>query len=236
MPVLDHHRDRVEVRAAVGVHHALRPPGRPRGVVDRQGVLLVREPRVDRGLLAPGEEVLERGAELDAPHRGRHARRLRRELRRVEEQGGPGVLDDVAHVVGGEPRVDGDQDRAGLGDPEVRQQHRFGVHRQERDPVVLSHAGAAERGRQAPRARAPLAVGERSAPVCDGDAVRVHVARPLKEHHGRQLLPVDCAHGIRPRTARRRGRRACARRLRCGVSRSRSSSRPSGAAVRSPRR
>ena len=50
-------RERVQVRAAMRVHHALRAAGRPRGVVDRDHALLVvHAPRADRAV-GPREQL-----------------------------------------------------------------------------------------------------------------------------------------------------------------------------------
>jgi len=50
------------------------------------------------------------------------------------------MAEDVADLVGAEPRVDGDENAAGGGDAVVRLEHRGDVRAEERDPVVLGEA------------------------------------------------------------------------------------------------
>src|SRR4030095_11044494 len=55
---LEHLADRVHPGAAMAVHHPFRPPRGARRVIDRDRLLLVVEPALDRRRRTPGEEIL----------------------------------------------------------------------------------------------------------------------------------------------------------------------------------
>src|SRR2546430_1832407 len=94
-------------------HRALRPPGRARRVVDRDRLVLVLEPRLTRLGRARGQEILVRIAGRAGVVHAHHARA--REVQRLDEpvklvidedELRARVLEDVADLVGVQPRVD----------------------------------------------------------------------------------------------------------------------------------
>ena len=182
--VVQRHRQRVEVRAAVVVHHPLGTPGGARGVVDGDDVVLVLQPGLDLVLAALGEERLEIGREVDAAHRLGHLAEQVGQLRRVEDPARPGVLDDVGDVAGGQPGVDRDQDTAGLGHGEVGEQQRLAVQREEGDPVAAAQPAPAKRRGEAARARPPVAVGVPALAVDGGEPLGVDGAGALRKETG----------------------------------------------------
>ena len=124
-PLVDDLAQRVEVRAAVGVHHALGRAGRPRGVVDRDQALLVVDRPGQRLIRAAFQELVvgevrERGGvrwgraegivdghdQRDAPQPVQHRGQRGQVLGVDHQQRRPGVVADVADLLRGEPGVD----------------------------------------------------------------------------------------------------------------------------------
>ena len=135
------HRQRLQVGAAVVVHHALRPAGGAGGVVHRQQrPLVVRRARPRPG---GGQRVLVLGPGPDPLDRQLSRRRLDQlvEVRVVHEHGGPAVLEDVPHLAGRQPGVHRDQRDAGPGHPEVGLQQHVRVRRQHRDRPAAGPLG-----------------------------------------------------------------------------------------------
>ena len=156
-----HLAERVQVRPAVRVLHALGPARRAGRVVDRDAARLVLDLPRQRRVPATGEQVLVGDAAAGAvagasrvDHRDdlldglqpAGDRRHRRVQRRVHDQQlRPGVVEDVAHLLGGQPRVDRDEHRLRERHREVRHEHLGHVGQQVGDPVTALDAGAAQR-------------------------------------------------------------------------------------------
>ncbi len=180
------------------VHDALGPPGGARGVVDRDRLLLVLEPALDRIRRPAGEEVLVgiagRAGVVDPHHlQAVEAERLDQpfELRVDEEELRPRVLQDVADLLGGQPRVDRHQHPARRGDSVVGLEHRRDVGAEERHPVVLLHAGPAQSGGQPVHPLAELAVAVAPLAVHHRGLVGKDVGVADEEAQGRELRAVD---------------------------------------------
>jgi len=197
---LEHLTDRVDPRPTVGVHDALGPARRARGVVDRERLVFVAEPALDGLRRARREEVLvgvARGAGVVHAH-DRDARQVDRlheplELRVDEEEPRARVLEDVGDLVGDESRVDRDEDPAGGRHAEMRLEHRGDVRAEERDPVVLRHPRRPQRRGEAVDALLELLVGVPTAPVDDGRLLREDVRAAREEAHRGELGPIDVA-------------------------------------------
>ena len=75
---------------------------------------------------------------------GGDARERGVELGVDEQDPGPGVLDDVPHLVGAQPEVDRHEDAPRAAHPEERDEHPRGVVRHDRDPVAHPDAELVE--------------------------------------------------------------------------------------------
>ena len=180
-------RERVQGRAAVRVHHALRPPGRAARVVDADRVVLALEPILgltvaggfeERLVVAAGpadEHALDRGV-LDEV-----AQRLV-----DDEDARAGVLEDVGDLVGHEPRVDRDEHGAGAWHAEVRLEQLVDVRREERDPVAARDPALLERDGEPPHPLAHFRPGEAALAVDDGGPAGEDECGPLEECERRQ--------------------------------------------------
>jgi hypothetical protein len=205
---LDHLTERVEVRAAVGVDDALRAPGGAGGVVDRDRLLLVGQPRRHAGCVAATDELLigaSRAAIVDADDlqaRWRvHDQRF--ELGASEQHPRPGVLEDVADLVGAQARVDRNEDAA-------RRRHRVmqleqcgHVRTQGRDAVATLEPSAAQRGGRAVHPLAQLGIRPAAVTVDDGDALGMHGGAAVQERDGIELGTAH-SRARRPRRLRHR--------------------------------
>ena len=146
-----HRAHGVQVRTAVGVHHALGATRRPRGVVDRRRAELVVDVVHDREHRRAVDELLIGGAvERSARHPGHRVFDVheggarvegvgdvandRRELRVGHHQLRPGVIQDVADLFRLEPGVDGHQHPMHLEDGKVRGEQFGDVWARERPP------------------------------------------------------------------------------------------------------
>src|SRR3954471_158191 len=129
-----------------------------------------------------------------------NAVQLGRQLRGEEDGSRSAVLDDVAHLVRVQPRVDGDEDAARERDPEMRDEERLRIHRQEGDPIALVEAVLAQRRREPAGAGAHFLPGEAQLAVGDGEAIGVGLAGALEEMDRGQFLAVnrDIGHGDAP--------------------------------------
>src|SRR2546426_2079098 len=197
---LDHLADRVEPRATVRVHDTLGTARRARGVVDRDRLVLVVEPALDRIRRAGREELLvgiaHRAGIVDAhdPH-ARQVGRLHESLELVvhEKETRARVLEDVADLVRAEPRIDGDEDPAGGRHAEVCLEHRRDVRAEERDRVVLLHPRSAQRRGEAVHALLELRAAVAPAAVGDGGLLREDVRAAREEARRGELGAVDVA-------------------------------------------
>ena len=165
--------DRVEVRAAVGVDHALGPAGRPAGVVHRDHAVLVAGELQARAVAAgqPGTERL-RAGQRPVRRAGQQHHPLHRDLVRaghaqpLDEPGGqqqgprPGVGQDLEVLGRGQPRVQRHQHAAGTGYPVVRGQQPAAVEVQDRHPVAGPHAAGPQRARERVTVPAQLRVAD----------------------------------------------------------------------------
>ena len=134
-------RHGVDPDVAVGDLDALGPGGRAGGVVDARGGVLVRLPRLRLDVLGSEQVVVvaEDEAELGLDVGQRVV-----ELGIDQQHPGPGVLDDVGHLVGPEPEVDRHQHPAGPGHPEERREQAGTVVADDRDPVADADAELVE--------------------------------------------------------------------------------------------
>jgi hypothetical protein len=189
--------ERVEVRAAVGVLHTLRPAGGARGVVDGDAARLVADLPCEGLVVAAGEQVLVRDAAAGAVAglggvddrddlldrlEPAHERRHRRVQRRVDDQQlRAGVVEDVAHLLGGEPGVDRDEHGARQRHGEVGHEHLGDVGQQVRHPVALADPGTAQRVRHTRDLGGELGVGVPAVAVDDGGLVGEDLGRALQE-------------------------------------------------------
>ena len=189
--------ERVQVRAAVRVHHALRPAGRAARVVDRDRVVLRLEPVLGLAVRRAGEELLVVAASPQTRTRSTAAPSGTRCASDGSTTSEPRarVLEDVADLVRHQPRVDRDQHaRPATGTPKCASSSSVAVRRQERDPVVLARSRApGARRRAVARARAAR---PRSA------AARRRRPRPRRE------TPPPSARGTRAASAARGGPRS----------------------------
>ena len=155
-------RGRVQPAVALRELHALGPGRRPRGVVHGAAGVLVRLPALGRGARRRRREQrgvvdpvqAEAMVHLDGVH-------LAGEVRVVQEDRRPGVLDDVRDLLGGEPEVDGDEDAAEAADAEVRGQEAPRVRADDGDALTVSHTEVVEGERHPPCPRLELGVGLR---------------------------------------------------------------------------
>ena len=134
-------RHRIDPDVAVGDLHALGPGGGAGGVVDARGGVLVRLPVLRLGAFGREQVVVvaEDEAELRLDVRQRVV-----ELGIDQQHPGPGVLDDVGHLVGPEPEVDRHQDPPGPGHAEERREQSGAVVADDRDPVADADAELVE--------------------------------------------------------------------------------------------
>ena len=156
---------RAHVRRDVVVRqgHALRDAGGAGGVEQYRGIVRLHGRGAQRRVAA-GEPVLERDlVRLPAladdgvlDRRAFGSRHVREQLRGREQDLRSGVVDDVAHFLPLEDRVDRDHDRADLQPRQVREREGRNVRQIERDAVAAAHPVLAQR------------VGERRGAVVQG--------------------------------------------------------------------
>ena len=176
-PGVEGHGQRLQVGAAVVVHHALGRPVVPAGVVDRQQAALV--------LGGDGRRLGGRraAARTRSPGHDQPARRCAPPPARrpsassavATSTRGPGVLDDVRQLGRRQPGVERHQHRAAQRDPVVQLEHHVAVGAQRRDPVARAR-------RRAPRARRSGARPGRPNCGVGEPAVAVDDRRPVAEH------------------------------------------------------
>ena len=198
---LDHLAERVEVRAAVGVDDALRAPGGAGGVVDRDRLLLVGQPRRHPGRVAAGDELLVRigGAAIvhaDDLEASRGIDDQRFELGGDEQHPHPGVLEDVADLVGAQADIDRHEDAARRRHRVMQLEQGRHVRAQGPDAVVTLDPPAPQRGGRAVHPLAQLGIRPAALTVDDGDALGMHGGAAVQERDGIEL-------GTAHRSARR---------------------------------
>ena len=203
----------VEVGAPVRAHDALRPPGRARGVVDRDQRVLVIRHRARRPVRVAGREQVLVGVAADA--RVVHAHHLHpREVEPLERSGErpvnqqeprARVVEDVADLGRGEAHVDRHHHPAGEGHAEVRLEHRRRVRAEERHAVADREPPRVQGARQPPAAGGQIGVAVPPRPVDDRRALGEDARRPVQEAQRGELGAVDGAgHGAPSRCCRRR--------------------------------
>ncbi len=209
-PRLDDVAERAQVGPAVRVHDALRPPRRPRRVVDGDRLFLVFEDVRD-GLGRTLRQILLVGVPdlpgvVDADLLDVHVVQQVLQLRVGEDHLRPGMLDDVRHLVLAQPGVYGDEHEPGRRYAEVRLQHRRRVRAEEGHAVALLEPRVAQPRGEAVHALLQLPV--RVAPVAVDDRLllREHVRAAPQKADGRKLAAVDllghaAPFGSSPRTA-----------------------------------
>ena len=200
---LQGHAHRVEIRAAMGVDHALGPSRGPAGVVHRDhGVLVAgqhdpvaitaRQPlgvRQRAGqqrvpISGPGR-VLGGGQQHHRLHRqfarGRYAQRGQ-QGRGQQQDPGPRVSQDVPVLRGGQPGVEGDERGARTGHAVVGGQQPPGVQVEHGDPVTGADAARPQRAGHRGTVPAERLVADLGAvAVHDGDLAGEGPAGPGQE-------------------------------------------------------
>ena len=203
---------RQQLRAAMVVHHALRPARGAGGVVEGDRVPLVAGHLPCERRIALGQQrVVVQAAErvgagrpgrlrvvhLDDQRRGagdgERGAQQRRELPVHDHRLGLAVAEDVGDRVRVQPRVDCVQHRAGHGHAVVRLHHLRDVRQDRRHHVAPADPALRQRRGEAAAAVAQLAVAPAQRAVDDGDVVGEHRARALQEEQRRQRLVVGGA-------------------------------------------
>ena len=111
-----------------------------------------------------------------------------------EEEARARVIEDVAHFVAVEARVDRDEHAARERDAEAGIEHRGNIVREERDAVAAPDAVGAERGREPPDALTEFRVRVLALAVDDADPRRVDALGALEEEERRELRTIDLSH------------------------------------------
>ena len=216
-PVHVHLAERVQERAAVRVHHALRPARGARGVVERGDPVLVvdvgshredwsavHELGVARAVeRAPGDArdaILHVHEPRACAEPARHTAHRARELRVAEHELRARVVQDVADLLGLEARVDRHERGAHLQHREVGDEQLRNVRREERDAVAGRDASAHERAREPADLLGEAPVAPAQLAVHHGRLVREDAERPLEQTERRHRIQVNgSATGIRHR-------------------------------------
>ena len=182
---------RVDPAVAVRELHALGPRGRAARVVDRGGGVLVGIPRL--GLDALAEQFPVGFGADDEPVLRADAREGVVELGVDKQHRCAGVLDDVPHLVGVEPEVDGHQDPARSAHPEERHEQSGRIGRHDRDALTHADPEVVQGGGLGARELTHAAVGQLAERrrglvglVDDADPVAVHECGALQEVVDRQ--------------------------------------------------
>ncbi len=184
------------------VHHALRFPGGPGRVIDRDHLLFVIDTPVQQGavdVVRGREEVgVQPGRDPLRDHRPRdrgvgdldHLAQTRDggaggrdgsdQFGVDEQQARPGMLEDVLQFAARQSRVQRDEDATCEGHREVGEQHLGGVRAQEGNAVAGLDPASQDPGESLDLV-AELAIAVASVAVNDGDPVREHGRRALEE-------------------------------------------------------
>jgi hypothetical protein len=187
-------RERVQVRAAVRVHHAFRSSGRAARVVDRDRVELVFEPPFGLGVAGAVDELVVVAVAALATDEHALDRRVRHEVTQRlvhDEHPRAGVPEDVVDLLGMQPGVDRDEHAACPGQAKVRLEKLGHIRRQEGDALAMPQPPLLERKREAPRALSRLRPCEATLTVDNRHTIAVDIRRPFEERDRRQLRDVD---------------------------------------------
>ena len=201
----------LKVRTPMVVHHALRAPRRPAGVVDRQELALVDRPGAHPGGIGAVDPRLV-GVTGSAGDEARQVQLFGQvasvigELVRRHQQRRARMIDDLRHFRGREPDVNRHQRGPQRRHRVVQFQHHVAVGAQGRDPVLVAHALGGQGACEPPAAIGHVPVGEPAFPVDDRDPVREDRGRAVEEGGGRQrgegelchLVPLSRAKLIMP--------------------------------------
>jgi len=195
---LDHLAESVQICPAVGVDHSLRSAGGPRRVVDRDGLLLVFEPALDRVRRTGGEEILvgvSGGTRIIHAHYldpgGVHSSYDGLELAVHEEKPGSGVGQDVGDLLRPQPSVDGGQDAAGGWDGEVCLEQGWNIGAQKCNPVMLFESRLPQRPSESIYSFLEYPIRIAAFPMDHRGLVGKDVGAPPQERDGRQLASID---------------------------------------------
>ena len=196
-PGVIRHRRGLQVRAPVVVHHALGPPRRAAGVVDRQQLALVGRhvlgrPRVADPLLVGvtgpvGDEARQAGPVGQATGAvGKLAGRHQHRRARVIQQGG--------HLIFRQPGVQRNEHGAHHRHRVVQFQHHVAVGAQRGDPVLMAHSPRRQRAAQPAAPFGHVAIGEPALAVHDRGPVGEDRGRAVEERGGRQRGEGELCH------------------------------------------
>ena len=197
----------VQVSTPVRIDHALRAPGGPGGVVDRDRSKLIRDRPGQRLLCAPGQELgighqprlaarirfrrrkLGVLGDHQLGHRlhvlgGRHCRRKERRVDNHDLR--TRVTEDIGHLLGREPRVYRDEHRAGQRNREMRDEHLRQVRHQVGDPVARPDTARPQRSCHPLRLGCQLGVSEPPRAVDHSGLAGPYPSRPLQKRQRRQ--------------------------------------------------
>ena len=205
----------VQVGAPVGVDDALRLPGGPRRVVDRDRVQLVLDRPVQRLVGSTLEQVGIAGAGRlgvvnlghgvgdrdDLPDRLELVLQWgddRAQLRVDHQQLGAGVLTDVANLLSRQTRVDGHQHRSRQRNGKVRDQQLGDVRAHVGHAIARLDPRRVQRAGEASGFAGKIAIGRAAIAVDDRHLVGVHLGRSLQETQRRQRGVRQRGHGGAP--------------------------------------
>ena len=175
-------RERVQGRAAVREHDALRAAGGAARVVDADRVVLALEPVLGLAVAGRLEKrlVVAAGpADEDALDSGVLAEVAQRLV--DDEEPRAGVVEDVRDLLGHQPRVDRDEHGAGSRHAEVRLEQLVNVRGEERDAVAVRDPALLERDREPPYPLAHFRPRETPLTVDGGDPAGECECGPLEE-------------------------------------------------------
>ncbi len=191
--------ERVQVRAAMRVHHALRLTGRAARVVDRDRVVFARDRVGQRVGGRCRKRRFELGfgavaADAEPPDRRCDPGKKRRELGVVDDDRRAAVPDDVRDLACDQAHVQRAKDAARERDREVRFEERRLVLRQDRDARSVAHACGQQHVGEAVRPLEQFWIRSADRAVDDGDLFTINRRRALQEIDRAQAAEVDRGH------------------------------------------
>jgi hypothetical protein len=199
------HGGGLQVCPPMVIHHALRPAGRPAGVVDCQELAFVDLPGAHPGRISVGDPPLVgvTGFVGVTGSAGDEARQVQltgqlacpiSELVGRHQQRRARVIEDSGHLRSREPDVDRDERGSQRRDRMVQFQHHVAVGAQGRDPVLATHALCRQGGDEPTTAIGHVLIGESALPVDDRDAVGEDCGRAVEEGSRRQRGEGELCH------------------------------------------